>query len=1565
MFDSFSNGGQTGRFSESYDPSEGLGNRGQAGASFGGIASYDVCGCCARFHGAASSGGGTGGQGVIINADDRGTVGPNGKPSLSPGDAGTQITRNDWSWASGFGQAATVTYAFRMTAPATMPNGTAGFSQFTATQIQIAELAFAAWADVAQITFNRVSDGDGTYSNNATILLGNYSSGAAGAAAFAYLPAGMPGQTGVSQNAGDVWVNITQGPNANPALLNYGSQTLLHEIGHAIGLSHPAAYNASEGVNITYAEHATYFEDSRQYTVMSYFREQETGGNFRANGVQYYSSAPLMDDIAAAQRLYGANMTTRTGDTTYGFNSTAGQPWFSATSGTSTLIFCVWDAGGVDTLDFSGYSQNATIDLRQGTFSSVGGMLGNVSIALGAVIENAIGGAGADTIRGNAGDNRLTGGGGNDTIDGGLGSDTVVFSGARSAYTISWNGQVGTVSGPGGTVTVTNVEFLQFSDQTIAAAPTGGLVVGGDITNNTINGSALGDTLGGLGGDDTINGLNGADILDGGSGSDTLNGGDGDDTLVGGLGNDTLNGGAGSDTADYSGAASSVTVDLAAGVSSGGAGSDALSGVENITGTTRDDILTGDANANVIRGGGGVDVLNGGGGGDQLYSGTPGEAGGGVAFEKRASTANNSIGTAVSLAGRFGLQSRPDIGNSESVPHATVQAITHGGMEYYAITVAAGETVTFDIDNANFDSTLRIFDGANVELAANDDDASDGGPQTDSRLVHTFATAGTYYVQVAQWNTNPPGGLPFTSKAPNAGLTYTLHVSSPSAPVTPVVLTGSTLNGEAGDDRLEGAAGKDQLNGGDDDDVLIGGGDNDTLNGGQGRDTAVFSGLRSAYTISTVGGVTTVTGPDGTDTLTNIERLQFSNGVFGIDGAPIVGGPIEGTANPDTLVGTAEDDVINGQAGDDGLYGRAGADQLNGGLGRDLLAGEDGADTLRGGAGGDSLYGGVGDDAVYGEEDDDYASGGDGNDYIEGGDGADELYGDAGADRILGGLGLDRLYGGDGNDVLEGGDGGDIMIAGAGGDIVMGGTGDDYVNAGDGDNFANGEDGADVLVGGIGADHFLGGAGADTLQGGDGVNRLEGGEGGDILYGGADGDTLLGQNADDYVAAGGGDDYVNGGAGFDVLHGQAGADIMLGAEDNDFIFGGAGRDTLDGGDGDDWLEGGDDGDVLLGGAGRDTIAGGAGDDYVNAGEGDSYVTGDDGADVLVGGSGADHFLGGVGADVLQGGNGVNRLEGGDDGDTLYGGSDADTLLGQNGDDYIVAGDGADYVHGEAGLDVIHGQGGNDVLLGGDGNDYVYGGTGQDRLEGGEGGDLMYGEDDADVLLGDGGDDALSGGAGDDVLVGGAGFDYLAGGAGNDELTGGEGDDTFVVRSGEGSDRILDFGAGGASGDIIQLVGTGWSSFAQVSSNATQNGADVVINLGGGQTLTLVGVNLASLNENDFAFAAAAPVQSDKDGAQVLPALSDDKGGPETFGPDVMPMLDDDPFVLPAVADDKAFPTFDDAQVLPGVDDVPASPEWRGSIVDGWMTDGLSYFENGFKHDLHLVDANPANLDPLA
>lgn len=862
--------GNTGRFVEDSTESD-------AYSTFGAISSYGLCGGCGRFHGAidvGDMGGDSGYVAAILNGDDRGGFGDNGKPSLGPIDAGIQLTRANLFWGGAIGTGTTVTFAFRATEPGSMPNGTSGFTQFTQAQITATLLALQSWADVAGITFQQVTDGGTNYSNNATILFGNYSSGADGAAAFAYLP----GNAATSAVQGDVWINNSLSYNATPVLNAYGYQVLTHEIGHAIGLLHPADYNAGAGVSITYAAHATYFEDSRQYSLMSYFSERETGADFVRwvgnSGFFQYSAVPLMDDIAAAQRLYGANMTTRTGDTTYGFNSNAGQPWFQP-DGNGYMIFAVWDAGGNDTFDFSGYSQNQVIDLRQAAFSNVGGLVGNVSIALGAVIENAIGGSGNDMIRGNSGNNSLRGNGGNDQIDGGLGIDTVVFSGNRSAYTITWNGQIGTVVGPDGTDTITNVEFLQFADQTIAAAPTGGLVVSGDITSETINGTAFGDAINGLGGNDTINGLAGNDTLDGGFGNDILNGGDGDDILIGGFGNDTLNGGNGYDIADYSTAVGGITMN---GTSvTGAAGNDTLNSIEEVIGSTFSDNLTGTAGNDVIRGGGGVDVINGAGGNDRLYAGAPAEVAAPDVI-KAQSTANTNIGAAVSLTGTFDLLENSDIVNSTTIPHSTVRATVNGaGREFYAFTVEAGDQVTLDIDGASFDTVLRILDVNGAQLAVNDDAATPDGASTDSGLTFTFSAAGTYYIEVSQWAAG--AGASLVTSTPPANGTYTLHVSVPSAPAVPLTLQGSTLDGGAGDDELFGGAGPDILNGGTGNDRLTGGLGNDTLNGGDGYDVAVYEGAYRGYASARFDAVSG--GREGgNDTLSGMEAAEFVDGTL-------------------------------------------------------------------------------------------------------------------------------------------------------------------------------------------------------------------------------------------------------------------------------------------------------------------------------------------------------------------------------------------------------------------------------------------------------------------------------------------------------------------------------------------------------------------------------------------------------------------------------------------------------------------------------------------------------------
>src|SRR5213075_3461850 len=108
----------------------------------------------------------------------------------------------------------------------------------------------------------------------------------------------------------------------------------------------------------------------------------------------------------------------RTGDTVYGFNSNAGAV-FNFSNYTSAPALTIYDSGGNDTLDCSGYSAAQTIDLHAGAFCSVGGLVHNIGIATNTVIETAIGGSGSDTLIANDFGCTLDGGGGNDALIGG------------------------------------------------------------------------------------------------------------------------------------------------------------------------------------------------------------------------------------------------------------------------------------------------------------------------------------------------------------------------------------------------------------------------------------------------------------------------------------------------------------------------------------------------------------------------------------------------------------------------------------------------------------------------------------------------------------------------------------------------------------------------------------------------------------------------------------------------------------------------------------------------------------------------------------------------------------------------------------------------------------------------------------------------------------------------------------------------------------------------------------------------------------------------------------------
>lgn len=246
-----------------------------------------------------------------------------------------------------------------------------------------------------------------------------------------------------------------------------------------------------------------------------------------------------------------------------------------------------------------------------------------------------------------------------------------------------------------------------------------------------------------------------------------------------------------------------------------------------------------------------------------------------------------------------------------------------------------------------------------------------------------------------------------------------------------------------------------------------------------------------------------------------------------------------------------------------------------------------------------------------------------------------------------------------------------------------------------------------------------------------------------------------------------------------------------------------------------------------------------GDDALFNPRGDDVINANGGDDDIFSGSGEDTIRGGAGDDTLFGGAGFDRLEGGTGDDRLEGGNQADNLLGGAGEDLLFGGGGFDRLFGGTQDDTLYGGDVGDGVFGEQGNDRIFGQNGDDRMFGGQGNDLV------------------DGGAGDDRMFGGAGFDTLIGSVGNDTITGNFNADTFVFADfggGFGQDTITDFAALNQFERIDLSRVSSITNLTDLRDNhMDQVGDNVVINAGGGNTITLLDVNINDLDQTDFIF----------------------------------------------------------------------------------------------------------------
>ena len=265
-----------------------------------------------------------------------------------------------------------------------------------------------------------------------------------------------------------------------------GDVTIMyHEIFHALGMEHP-----NDNPDKPFPAEKNF----REYTVMAGEFSVDGASTHIIDGKEYaIASTPMAYDVAALQYLYGANSKHNSGDTVYTFDPNTPE------------IKLIWDGGGTDTLNLSNFSVSSTINLNDGSYSTLPfngwSLKNNISIAFGAVIENVITGSGADVIIGNSSNNVITGGSGGDTIDGGAGIDQAVYTENFTDVSLVKSGNVWNITSGTDKDTLSNIERLKFNDKHIALDLDGnagktvkllGLLLGKDqATNKTYLGIGL------------------------------------------------------------------------------------------------------------------------------------------------------------------------------------------------------------------------------------------------------------------------------------------------------------------------------------------------------------------------------------------------------------------------------------------------------------------------------------------------------------------------------------------------------------------------------------------------------------------------------------------------------------------------------------------------------------------------------------------------------------------------------------------------------------------------------------------------------------------------------------------------------------------------------------------------------------------------------------------------------------------------------------------------------------------------------------------------------------------
>ncbi|ESQ90085.1 hypothetical protein ABAC460_09970 [Asticcacaulis sp. AC460] len=1308
----------------------------------------------------------------------------------------------------------TITFSFPATAefyetPYYQPGHLANHIPFNAAQQTAARYAFSLLASYTGLTFTEVTESADTHG---IIRMSQTNDDAT-------LPSAEGNFPGSDASDGDIWFGDNNQPfYLTPAIGNWGQATMMHEIGHTMGLKH--GHQDYTGLDLT---NGGYLDgpgphygtaalpankDGWAWSLMTYRSAPGYTANFqgdRYNQPQTYMQA----DIAALQFMYGANFTTNATDSVYTFSATTGEmfingvgqgtPEINAATGIGKIFRTIWDGNGIDTYNLVNFGDNQTIDLRPGQFSTFSqaqlgdsrpltagfsAQPGNIANALlyqgdvRSLIENAIAGSGNDILIGNQAANALTGNDGNDVLDGGAGDDVLTGGAGDDTYGVDAVGDaVVEMSGQGTDLVAATISYT----------------LGEELENLTLTGTGNIDGTG--------NGL--ANRITGGAGSNILNGLDGNDTLIGSYDYRTP-----AQTIDEINLATHNTIATALALSGFGVNSDP----DIADATTAPHVTV---------------IGNGAGGTYDMYSfvvetvGVVGTfdidltavldsfielydaSGTRLAYNDDAAVIDSAGGSYAAndslLSYTFAAAGTYYIRVGRFV-NATTSAVLLAGHSYTLQVSLAGNTPPPLLDG---NDTMDGGDGEDSLNGGLGSDWLDGGAGIDA--LNGGVGNDTYVVD------SPDDAVTEAANAGNDTVLSSVTWSLAGREIENLTLIGTSdidATGNATSNVLTGNGGHNHLDGGDSADSLAGGAGNDT------------------YVVGTGDLVTELDG-EGTDTVLSAITWTLSSEV---EALTLTGnGDVDGTGNG----------LANAVTGNDG------ANHLNGG---------DGDDTLTGGAGSDSLAGGGGNDSYV----------------VETGDVVTELAGE-GTDTVVSAVTWTLA---DEVEILTLTGAADIDGSGnTGNNLLTGNTGANRLDGGAGNDSLTALGGHDWLEGGSGADSMVGGLGDDTYvvdDAGDVVSELSS-QGSDTVRSSIT-FSLIGKQVETLVLTGVAainatgnsfNNLVTGNDAGNVLNGSTGSDTLAGMGGNDSLIGGVGADSLAGGLGDDTYVVDDIADATF-------EADGEGTDLIQTALG--WTLSDQIENLTLTGSAAVNATGNGLGNVLTGNSGANRLDGGAGADSLAGGGGNDTYVVDTAGDVITetSGAGTDLVEtalshtlaanvenltltGGAAIDgtgnglnnVLTGNGGNNVLTGGAGNDtYYVQNTGDNVVELGSGGtDVIYSTvtyslnaryAETIILTGSANTNA-TGNSLANTLTGNDGVNTLNGKGGADILTGGLGADIFLFDIGSGADTVIDFGA--AQNDMINIhaytVGT--ANVALVS----QSGGNVVIALGGSNTITLL------------------------------------------------------------------------------------------------------------------------------